>query len=270
MSARRVAVVAVHVFKESVRDRVLYSIAAFAVILVFASILIGEITAGQDLKIIKDLGLATIEIAGIVMAVFIGIGLVSREIDRRSIYSLLAKPLARREFIVGKYLGLVLTILVNIGAMTIAFYVLLAWFGLASPEHIRRSWEAPAADPALLLAILLIVGELALLTAVALFFSTFSSSALMSLILTAGLWIAGLESEDLRHFGDFVSTPAAPIVQAIGWVVPAFSAFDVKSEIVHGHLIPSGLVMWRMAYALMYSVSVLAASVVVFARREFK
>src|SRR5205085_10360863 len=117
----RIRLVAWHVFKESVRDRVLYAIAAFAVLLVMASLLIGQITAGQDLKIIKDLGLATIELAGVLMAVFIGIGLVSREIDRRSIYSLLAKPLARWEFIVGKFLGLTLTIAVNVGLMTAAF-----------------------------------------------------------------------------------------------------------------------------------------------------
>ena len=105
MSARRIGVVALHVFKESVRDRVLDSIAAFAVLLVVASIAIVNITAGQDLKIIKDLGLATIEVAGLLMSVFIGVGLVSREIDRRSVYSLLAKPLPRWEFIVGKYFG---------------------------------------------------------------------------------------------------------------------------------------------------------------------
>src|ERR1051325_2531116 len=90
-----------HVFKESVRDRVLYSIVAFAILLVAASLLIGQITAGQDVKIIKDLGLSTIELAGLIMAVFVGIGLVSREIERRSIYSLLAKPLPRWEVITG-------------------------------------------------------------------------------------------------------------------------------------------------------------------------
>ena len=100
---RRIRLVAWHVFKESVRDRVLYSIVAFAVLLVAASLLIGQITAGQDVKIIKDLGLATIELAGVLMTVFIGVGLVLDEIDRRSIYSLLAKPLPRWEFIVGKY-----------------------------------------------------------------------------------------------------------------------------------------------------------------------
>src|SRR6185295_16727564 len=130
----RIRLVAWHVFRESVRDRMLYGIAVFALLLVGASLLIGQITAGQDLKIIKDLGLATIELAGMLMAVFIGLGLVSREIERRSIYGLLAKPLPRWEFVVGKYIGLVLTIAVNVTAMTAALYLVLAWVGWSSPE----------------------------------------------------------------------------------------------------------------------------------------
>jgi Cu-processing system permease protein len=267
---RRIGLVAWHVFKESVRDRVLYSIVAFAILLVAASLLIGQISAGQDLKIIKDLGLATIELAGILMAVFIGIGLVSREIERRSIYGLLAKPLPRWEFVVGKYAGLVLTILTNVSLMTVVFYLMLAWIGWSSPENVRKSWEAPALDPALLLAVVLIVAELALLTAVALFFSSFSSSALLSLALTLGLWVAGLESQDLRHFADLVESPATPIVTAIGWVVPAFSVFDIKAGIVHGDVVPLGLVLWRVLYAVVYSAVAVGGGVVIFSRREFK
>ena len=266
----RIRLVAWHVFKESVRDRVLYSIVAFALLLVAASLLIGQITAGQDLKIIKDLGLATIEVAGLLISAFIGIGLVAREIDRRSIYSLLAKPLPRWEFIVGKYLGLVLTVFVNVGLMTAAFYVMLAVIGWVSPENVRRSWDAPAADPALLLAIALILGELALVTAIALFFSIFSSSALISLVFTLGLWVAGIESQDLRHFGDLVESPAVPLVSAIGWIVPAFSVFDIKTDIVHGHVIPIALVAWRLLYALVYSAVAVGAGVMVFSRREFR
>jgi Cu-processing system permease protein len=270
MSSSRVRLVAWHVFKESVRDRVLYSIVAFALVLVAASLLIGQITAGQDVKIIKDLGLATIEVAGLLISAFIGVGLVAREIDSRSVYSLLAKPLRRWEFVVGKYLGLQLTVLVNVALMTAAFYVMLACMAWMSPENVRRSWEAPAVDPALMVAIALILGELALVTAVALFFSTFSSSALISLALTFGLWIAGLESHELRHFGDLVDSPVVPLVSAVGWIIPAFSVFDIKTEIVHGHVIPAGLVGWRLAYALVYSVVTVGAGVMVFSRREFR
>src|SRR6184192_3016943 len=104
------AAIAVNVFRESVRDKVLYNLVLFAVLLMAASYLIGQLTAGQDVKIIKDLGLAAMSIFGLFIAVFIGIGLVSKEVERRSIYSLLAKPVQRHHIVVGKYCGLVLTL----------------------------------------------------------------------------------------------------------------------------------------------------------------
>jgi len=267
----RIGLVALHVFKENVRDRVLYAIAAFAVILVAASILIGQITAGQDVKIIKDLGLATIELAGLLITVFIGVGLVAREIERRSIYGVLSKPLPRWEFIIGKYFGLVLTVFVNIAAMTVAFYLVLAWLGWISPENVRASWVRPATDPQLLIAIVLIAAEMALLTAVSLFFSTFSSSTLLSVCLTVGLFIAGLLSQDLRHFGDIVDVSAvvAMVVAGVGWVIPAFSAFDVKGSVVSGVPVPVGYVVETVAYAVVYASAALVGAVTVFSRREF-
>ena len=109
------------VFKESVRDRVPYSMVAFAALLIAASYLISQLTAGQDLKIIKDLGLAAISWFGLLIAIFIGIGLVSKEVERRSVYALLSKPVTRGQFILGKYAGLVFTLVVNLSAMTVAF-----------------------------------------------------------------------------------------------------------------------------------------------------
>jgi len=273
VTARRIGLVAWHVFKESVRDRVLYGIGVFAFLLVAASVAIGELTAGQDLKIIKDLGLATIEIAGALMTIFIGVGLVSREIDRRSIFGLLAKPLPRWEFVVGKYLGLVLTIAVNIWAMAAALYLVLAWQHVISPENVRLSWPAPATDPRLLIAVLLITMELALLTAVALFFSTFSSSALLSVVFTVGIFVTGLASADLRSFNDLVTVDAplvGQLVSLLGWLVPAFSAFDIKSQVVYGKAIAPGFVAYTIAYGTIYAAALVAASVGVFSRREFR
>lgn len=272
MTLRRIGLVAWHVFKESVRDRVLYGIAAFACLLVASSLLIGQITAGEDVKIIKDLGLSTIEAAGVLMTVFIGVGLVSREIDRRSIISLLAKPLPRDEFIVGKYCGLVLTIVVNVAAMAAALYLMmgvLTWEALPAE---RAAWDAPPLDPRLLIAIGMIVMELALLTAVALFFSAFSSSALLSIVLTVGLFVAGQLSNDLRHFGDIVEvTPAvAAAVAAFGWILPSFSAFDVKIQVVHGLPVTGSYIAYTAAYAAAYVVGLLVASALLFSRREFK
>jgi ABC-type transport system involved in multi-copper enzyme maturation permease subunit len=109
---RLVGLVAVNVFRESVRDKVLYNLVAFAVLLMAAAYLLGQLSAGQDVKIIKDLGLAAISIFGLLIAIFIGIGLVWKEVDRRSIYGVLSKPIRRSEFVLGKYLGLLLTLIV--------------------------------------------------------------------------------------------------------------------------------------------------------------
>ena len=272
MTIQRIALVARHVFKENVRDRVLYGIAGFALLLVAASLLLGQITAGQDVKIVKDLGLATIELAAMIMTVFIGVGLVSREIDRRSIYSLLAKPLPRWEFVVGKYAGLVLTVTVNIALMAAALYLVLAYSQWTAPEAVRRGWETPATDPRLFLAVGMIMLEMALLTAIALLVSTFSSSGLWSIVFTVGVLIAGIESQDLRHFGDIVNTsPAgARIVSTIGWIVPAFSAFDLKADVVHGQPISAGYVGYTALYALAYTTAALGGAIAIFSRREFK
>ena len=181
------------------------------------------------------------------------------------------KPLPRWEFIVGKYCGLLLTLAVNIAAMTVALYVMLAWMNWTSPINIQRSWDTPAMDVRLLISVLLIFAEMALLTAVALFFSTFSSSALWSVVFTLGFFVAGLESEDLRNFGNIVDAPfMAHIVSAIGWVVPAFSAFDVKLQVVHGIRVPAGFVLQTLLYAAIYIGVALAAAVGLFSRREFK
>ena len=138
--------IAVNVFKESVRDKVLYNLVFFAVFLMTVSLLLGQLTAGQDIKVIKDLGLSAISIFGLFMAVFIGIGLVSKEVERRSIYSLLSKPIRRDEFILGKYAGLMLTLLVNMAVMAAALYVVLGVMRWFAPENMLKGLDVPALD----------------------------------------------------------------------------------------------------------------------------
>src|SRR5213083_1436259 len=119
--------IALNVFKESVRDKVLYNLVFFAVMLIAVSYLLGELTAGQDVKIIKDLGLSAMSVFGLFIAIFIGIGLVSKEIERRSIYSLIAKPVRRSELVVGKFMGLALTVAINLAVMAVVWYGVLAY-----------------------------------------------------------------------------------------------------------------------------------------------
>src|SRR5688572_28941427 len=172
---RTVSHIALNVFRESVRDRVPYNLVLFAVLLIGSSYLLAQLPAGQDRRIIEDLGLAATSIFGLFIAIFIGIGLVSKEVERRSVYALLSKPISRQQFIAGKYAGLVLTLAVNVTVMTLALYFVLSYMTyLAAPDS-RAAWETPGTDPALLKALLLIFVELMLITAIALFFSTFSS-----------------------------------------------------------------------------------------------
>jgi ABC-type transport system involved in multi-copper enzyme maturation permease subunit len=268
---RAIGLVALHVFRDSVRDKVLYAIVVFAVLLIAASYLIGQLTGGQDLKVIKDLGLAAMSLFGLFIAVFIGIGLIAREIDRRSIYGILAKPVKRHEFIIGKYVGLVGTLLVNLAVMTVAYYSVLAYMGWTLPPNVVKALPGSPTDPRLLLAIAMIACELSLVTAVALFWSTFSSSALISAAFTIGLYVAGQFGSDLRSLDQIVDSPAAAAVgRGLYYVLPNFAAFDIKAQVVHALPIDAGAVALTAGYGLVYITLLLVASVMIFARRDFK
>ncbi len=267
---RAIRTVAINVFRESVRDRVPYNLVLFAVLLIASSYLVGQLTAGQDVKIIKDLGLAASSVFGLFIAIFIGIGLVSKEVERRSIYALLSKPVSRAQFIAGKYAGLVLTLAVNVTVMAVALYLILAYTEWTTPPSLRGGWEAPGTDPALLKAFLLIFIELMLITALALFFSTFSSP-ILSAALTFGLYIAGHFNADLRNFDRVVkSSTAAWLARGVYHVLPDLSAFDVKTEVVHGLPVTPGYLASTSAYGLAYVAALLLVSTFIFSRRDFK
>lgn len=267
---KAVILVASAVYRESVRDRVPLTIAGFGVLLVFASYLISQLTAGQDLKIIKDLGLAALNILGLFIAVVIGIGLVAKEVDRRSIYALLSKPVTREQFLLGKYLGLIMTLAVNLGAMCLAFYAVLLYQDFAASEGQRASWPAPAVDPTLMIAVALIFGELMLVTAIALFFSSFSSP-LLSMLFTMALWIAGHFNADLRQFEMVVDSAAvAYIARGMYYLLPNLAPFNVKAEVVHAVPVAAAHVALTLAYAAVYITAVLLAAMAVFRRRDFR
>jgi ABC-type transport system involved in multi-copper enzyme maturation permease subunit len=262
--------IAVNVFRESVRDKVLYNLVLFAILMMGAAYLLGQLTAGQDVKIIKDLGLSAISVFGVFIAVFIGIGLVSKEVERRSVYSLLPKPIHRYHVILGKYAGLTLTLLVNILIMTVAFYAVLLYTAWGIDPIVQNAWDAPALDPALLKAIGLILIELLLVTAIALFFSTFSTP-ILSAALTFGFFIVGHFSTDLRNFDLVVDSPAAVrLARGLYWVLPNLGQFDVKSQVVHGQPVPIGYMALTAGYAALYTAMLLTVAIFVFSRRDFK
>jgi Cu-processing system permease protein len=265
-----IGLIALNVFRESVRDKVLYNLVLFAVLLIGASYLLGQLTAGQDIKIIKDLGLAATSIFGLFIAVFIGIGLVWKEVERRSIYSLLAKPITRVDFILGKYAGLVLTLLVNVAVMAAALYAVLGAMAWLSPPAVVAALDAPPLDPRMLVAIGLIFVQLALVTALALFFSTFSSP-ILSAVFTLGLYIVGQFNADLKHFEQVVESPVAVwMARILYYLLPNLAPFDIKALVVHGQPVSAGYVAITLAYGVIYIGFVLSAAMLVFARRDFK
>jgi ABC-type transport system involved in multi-copper enzyme maturation permease subunit len=261
--------ISVNVFRESVRDKVLYNLVLFAVLLIGASYLIGQITAGQDIKIIKDLGLAATSIFGLFIAVFIGIGLVSKEVEKRSIYALLAKPITRSQIVLGKYVGLLLTLAVNIAVMAVALYgvlAMLSWMGVRAVPGM----DPPNLDPGLLKAIVLIFFELAVVTAIALFFSTFSTP-MLSAALTFGLFVAGRFSTDLRNFNQVTDSPVATAVtRLLYWLLPNFGPFDIRSQVVHGQALSTGELLLTVGYGVLYTAALLVAATYIFSRRDFK
>jgi Cu-processing system permease protein len=267
---RATALIAINAFRESVRDKVLYNLVLFAVLLIAASYLIGQLTAGQDIKIIKDLGLAATSVFGLFVAVFIGIGLVSKEVERRSIYALLAKPIERRQVVLGKYAGLMLTLAVNLAVMAGALYLVLAVMQWVAPENMLKALDAPALDPAMLKAVALIFIELAVITAIALFFSTFSTP-ILSATFTFGLFVAGHFSADLRNFDQVVDSRAAVLrARGLYWVLPNLAAFDVKAQVVHGQPVSGGYMALTVAYGAVYIAALLTGAVLIFSRRDFK
>jgi ABC-type transport system involved in multi-copper enzyme maturation permease subunit len=262
--------IAANVFKESVRDKVLYSIVLFAVLIIAASFLLGQLTAGQEVKIIKDLGLAAISLFGHFIAIFIGIGLVSKEVERRSIYALLAKPMSRTELLLGKFFGLVATLAVNVSVMTVALVAVLAVFGWLTPPELAKAWEAPANDPTIVVVALLILVELAVVTAIAIFFSTFTSPVLAAAF-TVGLVIAGHFGADLKNFEQVVeSAPVAWMARGLYYLLPNLAPFDVKSQFVHGHPIAPAYVALTSGYGVLYIAALLTLASLFFSRRDFK
>jgi ABC-type transport system involved in multi-copper enzyme maturation permease subunit len=267
---RATAWIAVNVFRESVRDKVLYNLVLFAIVLMAASYLIGQLTAGQDVKIIKDLGLAATSIFGLFIAVFIGIGLVSKEVEKRSIYSLLAKPIERHQLVLGKYVGLVLTLAVNLAVMAVALYVVLAVMAWVAGPIAARAWERPAIDPLLLKAFAMIFVELSLITAIALLFSTFSTP-MLSAAFTFALFVAGRFSADLRNFNQVIDSPiASGLTNALYWMLPNLAPFDVRAQVVHGDAVPFGYLAMSTGYGALYIAALLVLSMLIFSRRDFK
>jgi Cu-processing system permease protein len=253
-------VVAINTFREAVRDRVLYNLVIFALIMIGAAVLVGQVSIGIDRLVIVNLGLSAISAIGLVMAVFIGVGLVYKEIEKRTLYSLLARPVRRSEFLVGKYAGLLLTLVVNTAFMTLALALALYYVGRPFVPS----------DVSILVAIYFIQLELALVTALALFFSCFSSP-MLSALFTLAIFVTGVSSSDIREFGALTHRPAIYLAtRVLYYLIPNFHDFNQIGRAAHGDRLPISLVWQNTVYAALYAAVVLLAASAVFSRRNLK
>lgn len=259
-SFSRIAAIARNAFREAVRDRVLYNLVLFVLLITAAAIFIGELSGGQERKIIVDLGLSAMLLFGAFISIFVGVGLVFKEIERRTIYAIFSKPVGRGEFLLGKYLGLCLTLLVNVVVMGLGvslalMYVSGGWDGLA-----LRIWPA----------VLLIYVELMILTAIALLFSSFSSPAL-SALLTFFIFIIGHFSSDLKNLATSMgSTSARWLFSSLYYLLPNLANYSYITPAAHGQVPQPAQTALTILYALVYITVILAIATLVFRRRNFK
>lgn len=253
---RQVVVIALNTFRENLRDKILYNLLFFALLLIGVPVLLADLTIMEHRKIVTDMGLAAINLVGVIIAVFVGIGLVSKEIERRTIYTIMARPIRRTQFILGKYLGLALTLLVNVSIMLPVYFGTL-WVYRA-PVH-----------GALLQAIELIFIELLLVTALALFFSTFSTATL-SATFTLALYVIGHLSTDLKGIAEkSESETVRTAMKAVYYLCPNLEVLNMKGQAAMGVSVAWSYQALASVYGLLYVALLISAACVVFQRRDF-
>lgn len=258
MSARIVHI-ASNTFREAVRDRVLYNLIAFALLLSGAAIFIGQISIEIERLVVVNLGLTAVSLFGVVIAIFIGIGLVSKEIEKRTLYTVLSRPVRRWEFIVGKFFGLAGTLVVNTFFMAIGVFAALL--------YVAHKFASP--DAFILVALYFIILEFLILCSLALLFSAFSSP-LLSAVFTFALFIIGSFADDLRGFAAMTHGIVRWVATALAYLVPNFSTLNVISAVAHEQAIGGQLILQNTLYAVFYTAMALSAAVLIFDRRNLK
>ncbi|MEN9237626.1 MAG: ABC transporter permease [Thermostichus sp. DG_1_6_bins_120] len=257
MDPSRVLAIAQNVFRETIRDRILYLVMVFAVAMVGAIVLIPEVANQAHHKIIADLGLAAIHFLSLIVAIFVGTGLVNKEIEKRTVYVLIAKPMSRAEFIIGKHLGLAALLSVLLAIMTAIFLI-----GLLLVQA-EISWVA------ILWAGVFTFLELALIVAAALLFGVFTSSILATLY-TIALLLMGHASRALLQLSKLVEDAGfSKVFEVIYLVLPDLERLNLRDAAVYGQIPPVGELLGDAFYGLVYTILLLILAVLVFAQRQF-
>jgi len=253
----RIHALAMNTFREAIRNKLLYTLLGFGILMIGAGVLLATLSYVEVDEILQDTGMSAIRFFSAGIAIFVGIGLIHNEVDRRTIFTILSKPVSRSEFLVGKWAGLTLTVWLQLALMGLAFGAVSAVVG------------APLAFDHVV-AIALVGLELMVLVAIATFFSAFTTPILAALF-TIGLWMIGHLSRDLRALGEQSDlgsvTTATEILFA---VMPDFEVFNKTLEAVHGLAISMAEIQLAIVYALAYTVCTLVLGSMIFSRRDFK
>jgi Cu-processing system permease protein len=256
----RVLIVARNTFREAVRDRVLYNLVFFAFLMMASAVIVGQISMDIETVVMISLGLSAISLIGLLIAVFTGVGLVSKEIDKRTLHAVLAKPLRRWEFLVGKFAGLAITLAVNTAAMAAGLFLAL-WL---VKHSIARG------DVVVLVAVYFILLKLMLVVALAMLFSCFTSP-LLAILFTGGLYLAGLFVSELRTLQLTNLTPQMQtFFRVISYLLPNFGNYDVMGAAAHGRGVAGTLILHNTLYTILYCAIVLSAAAVIFSRKDLK
>lgn len=255
---QKIKTISLNTFREAVRDRILYNLVLFVLLITASAIFLGELTAGHEARTIVNLGLGAMLIFGAFISIFVGVSLVSKEIEKRTVYAIFSKPIGRGEFIVGKYLGLCLTLLVNVLVMGVG--ISLALVSVGNSGLARTVWGA----------IILIFFQLTILTAIAILFSSFSSPAL-SALLTFFVFLIGHFSSALRELSLSMGSGFAKVFfEFLYYLLPNFSLFNFSANASKGDFPPFSILAASITYALFYICILLAVTFLIFRRRNFK
>ncbi|MBW4566382.1 MAG: ABC transporter permease [Mojavia pulchra JT2-VF2] len=259
MNFSRTFVLAKNVFQEVIRDRILYIIGFYTLILAVAFRLIPEFAATTEDKIFLDFGIVVMSVIALIVAVFVGTGMINKEIEKRTILVLIAKPVSRSEFILGKYLGLSAVLAVLVTMMTVIY------LGFLQVRHIDH------AMPSILIAVIFLFLQMSLIAALAITFGAFTGS-LLAIVLTSSVYLMGNVTQDLLQFGRLSRNPGIErLTQALYLILPDLSRLDLKNDAVYGlQALPGATALITNAgYGLLYSFMLLAIAILIFSQREF-
>ncbi|MDX1390482.1 MAG: ABC transporter permease [Acidobacteriota bacterium] len=247
--------IALNTFREAIRDRILYLLLAFALVLILAARLLSLLTVGSEDKIIKDLGLGAISIFGVLTAVFVGVSLVFKEVERRTVYTLLANPVRRWQFVSGKYLGLLLVLGMNVALMSLTLSAVLLVRGQAVLPLLPAVW--------------LTLVELALVTAFSILFSSFANPILAALG-TAAIYVAGHLAWSFELLKERMADGIGRMLcDVLYWTLPNLDLLNIRAEVVNEIAVPATRIVWATGYGLAYALGVVVLACVIFERRDF-